>query len=374
MKNEKIVRASNFELLRIVAMVIIIIFHIFDHCIKIQLTDATSIAQMENGYFNSPIIYKRLFIADFCLIGGPISNAIFMLISGYFLSNKTHINMISTTKRLLSQLAFACLFLIFGSYILYSIPQSGINSYVGLIDISYFNSMSWYIGYYYIVVLTGKLFLNKYLSNLDVQRYKEFLLIILAIIELSWSGAILDGIIPGLRIIFTGIFLYSLGGFIRIYNPLAIIRLRFILFYSVFLVGLMYISAYNVKSLSIENYIINQNNIGDYIQTVSTYNNYHILALCTAILIFELFRRIPPFKNRIINYIGSATFMIYLIHDNSFFYSLWNSIDWIYLWYNSISLFLLNILKWTVIVFLIGLVANCIYDIISNFYLNKNKL
>ena len=32
-------RSSNIELLRILAMFMIIIFHISDHCVKVQLTD-----------------------------------------------------------------------------------------------------------------------------------------------------------------------------------------------------------------------------------------------------------------------------------------------------------------------------------------------
>ena len=37
-------RNSNFELLRICAMLMIVAYHIFVHCVNVQLTDSASIA------------------------------------------------------------------------------------------------------------------------------------------------------------------------------------------------------------------------------------------------------------------------------------------------------------------------------------------
>lgn len=42
-------RSSNIELLRIAAMMMIILHHMVVHCIYVQLTDASSIARMNNG-------------------------------------------------------------------------------------------------------------------------------------------------------------------------------------------------------------------------------------------------------------------------------------------------------------------------------------
>lgn len=74
---EKKVRSSNFELLRVVAMFMIVIYHIVCHCIIPQLTDSASIDRMGNGLFNSPVFYKKLLILDLINPWGPISNAIF---------------------------------------------------------------------------------------------------------------------------------------------------------------------------------------------------------------------------------------------------------------------------------------------------------
>lgn len=48
-------RSSNIELLRITAMIMIIAYHLFLHCIKAQLTDSESIAALGNDCFCIPI-------------------------------------------------------------------------------------------------------------------------------------------------------------------------------------------------------------------------------------------------------------------------------------------------------------------------------
>lgn len=54
------VRSSNFELLRIAAMLMIVMFHIFLHWPKAQLTDMNSIDFFGNGLFNRPEFYPQL--------------------------------------------------------------------------------------------------------------------------------------------------------------------------------------------------------------------------------------------------------------------------------------------------------------------------
>lgn len=51
-------RSSNIELLRILAMFMIIIFHISDHCVKVQLTDTASMLRMNNGLFCEPVFIR----------------------------------------------------------------------------------------------------------------------------------------------------------------------------------------------------------------------------------------------------------------------------------------------------------------------------
>lgn len=81
-------RNSNIEILRIVAMYMIIIFHIVCHCVVVQLTNPGSLGRSSAGCFDYPVFYPRLMILNCIMTFGIIGNAIFMLISGYFMVDR----------------------------------------------------------------------------------------------------------------------------------------------------------------------------------------------------------------------------------------------------------------------------------------------
>lgn len=87
MENGKM-RSSNIELLRNVAMLMIVSYHIVCHCVNVQLTDKGSMERLENGLFNQPVFYKKLMLLDTFNTFGIIGNVIFILISGYFMIEK----------------------------------------------------------------------------------------------------------------------------------------------------------------------------------------------------------------------------------------------------------------------------------------------
>lgn len=92
-------RSSNIELLRILAMFMIIIFHISDHCVKVQLTDTASMLRMNNGLFCEPVFYKKLLLLSTFAPMGKIGNVIFITISGYFMVSKGNgINLAKISK------------------------------------------------------------------------------------------------------------------------------------------------------------------------------------------------------------------------------------------------------------------------------------
>ena len=206
-KNKKI-RSSNFELLRIFAIFMIIIFHIVYHCVNFQLTDTASIARMNNGLFCNPVWYKKLLILELAIPLGVIGNGIFMLISGYFLVEKNGgtEGIYKTAKRLISQLLFATLILLVFSALYHHFNR---NVFTNLIDIQSFNNMSWYIGYYFLTIVIADLFLNKYLNKFSKQQYFTLLITLFAIISFSWTRGLLEIIGGGLATLCTGVFLYS---------------------------------------------------------------------------------------------------------------------------------------------------------------------
>ena len=99
-------RKSNLEMLRVVAMIMIVAYHIFFHCINVQLTDVNLIGKLGNSYYCNPRFSWKLSMLALIAPMGQIGNAIFFLLSGYFMINNISINLIKTSKKLLGQLFF----------------------------------------------------------------------------------------------------------------------------------------------------------------------------------------------------------------------------------------------------------------------------
>lgn len=83
------VRSSNIELLRIVAMFMIVTYHIVVHCVDVQLTSSDPSGVAAYGFFDHPVFYKRILILNTIMTFGIVGNAIFILILGYFLASRT---------------------------------------------------------------------------------------------------------------------------------------------------------------------------------------------------------------------------------------------------------------------------------------------
>ena len=128
---------------------------------------------------------------------------------------------------------------------------------------------------------------------------------------------------------------------------------------------LICISSHNVTVKNIQ-YYYRDNSTTDFIQQIPAYENHSIIAIVIGVAIFEIFRRIHIQNNRIINFLGKSTFMVYLLHDNDFFYSIWNTQDWITLLYYHPYLFIGKILIWSSAVFGIGTLVYFIYEKTGN--------
>ena len=368
--NNKKSRASNIELLRIIAMLMIISYHIIIHCVNVQLVNQTSIEKLQNGWFNNPVFYKELGALALMMPFGLVGNAIFIMISGYFLSDR-EIDILKISKKLLSELLFAAVALVLASsFFIWKFSNTEVpESLFSYIRIQYFNKMSWFVGYYFIIMLLAFCFLNRFLSKLDKQKYLGFLFTILAISQLSWSGSLLDDLANGLRTVVIGIFLYSLGGYIKKYNPFERIRgfvFILVILFTNFLIGISY---HNTIIGKIQTYYYNQTVSGvtatEFTQSIPKFDNYSIVVVILGVCLFELFRRLPLPELKIINAIARGTFMVYLIHDNGFAYSIWETNDWITLLYNDFWGFMLKLSAWTLAIFGIGLVAYWIYLLLA---------
>lgn len=344
------------ELLRIVAMLMIIAYHVFLHCINIQLTDTNSISTIGNSWFSYPSFFKKLCILAIISPMGQIGNAIFLIISGYFMIDKKTIDLTKISKKLLFQLGFATTILGLTSLFFYkyvvSIP-------IKLVSFNSFNEISWYIGYYFIIIVLANIFLNKYLNKLKQKNYTMFLITLFALIQFSWSISILKNICNGLEILCTGIFLYAIGGYIKKYNPFNSIKLwviiAIIIIINIIVIGNFYINTAN-------NIIEYTSGFKDtFAQYIPLYENNQFVHVILGTTIFELFRRIKIPNSKFINFIGASTFMVYLIHDNIFAYEIWKLKDWITLLYESSTKFIVSFNIWILMTFTIGVISYCIY-------------
>jgi len=98
---------------------------------------------------------------------GKAGNAIFLIISGYFMILKgKEINIVNISKKLLLQLGFAAIMLVLASTATYYYNIRSLSN-LNLVNIKIFNDMSWFVGYYFLVILIAALFLNRFLISLD---------------------------------------------------------------------------------------------------------------------------------------------------------------------------------------------------------------
>ena len=354
-------RESNMELLRILSMVLIIVAHITLHAFDQQLSN--NIVYGAGVYFNRFAFYKRLGLIQIFGVSGQIGNIIFVLIAGYFLVNKKKINLTKSITKLISQMIFATLLLVILSCAYQIIIDK---SFRGLVTTEIFNNLWWFVGYYIIIIICGDLFLNKYLSKMDKKSYLLFLLIMLSLASLNFPGATLDGLSSNLRKLVFGLFVYSLGGYVRKYKLFKNIKSIIFVLMIFLMLGLIYLDYYNYITTNINTALFNNSN--NFIQSFIDKNQYSIEILVIGICLFELFSRLTIKNNKIINYIASATFMIYLTHETPFTFEIWRKKDWIGLYYNNIFEFFGLYIKWIVICLIFGFVAYVIYSYLMKLF------
>lgn len=347
-------RRSNLELLRIVAMLMIIAFHIYRHCVSGQLTDPDSMERMGNGLFSVPRFYKKLLLLTVFSSFGRAGNVVFMTLTGYFMVAKgREIRLVPIAKKLLLEQGYAAVLLLITSLLVF---RRNPDSCTTLTEVNLFNSMSWYVGYYFLVMLLARLCLNRYLEKLERKQYRLFLFALLCMTQFKWIIKLLNGVTGNLVILVTGVFLYSLGGYIRRYQPFARVRTWAIFGVIAGIYALLFLSTYAGVQDRIQDYY-REASTDPFIQYIPNVGDNSIVAILLGLSLFELFRRIKMPCCRGINYLGGATFMIYLFHDNSFFYSLWDKLDWITLLCMHPIGFLLRYGIWTVRTFVYGLIA-----------------
>lgn len=279
-------RLSNFELLRIIAMLFIVMNHFNTHGI------------FKYSTFNNTLLLKiNNLISATGSLGGKLGVMLFVLISGYFLID-SQFKISRVVKVYLKTWLYAVLIFILTIFVFHFAITSDIIKY-SFMPVGFRGY--WFIKVYIILLLFSP-FINIFFNALSKQQLKYFLIFTTAIwfLPMIWGG---DYCFSELAAF---VYLYILGGTIK--------REQFNLFKNKKLIYLLGITAFLI--VVIHNiFVISEESVRlakatRYIKLDS------ILTLTIATAIFTYFKNLNIRYNKFINYISASVFAVYLIHDN----------------------------------------------------------
>ena len=325
----KQLRQSNFELLRILS-IMLIIFHHF------------SLYYNSTFNFSNEITMNRLII-QFFSIGGKIGVIIFILISGYFMINQKF--KITKFIKIILQILTYCTFgIIF--HMLFNDKALNILQFMQLLFLNFFNNY-WFILPYLIVYLLSP-FINIAFNSFTQKDLKKLIII--------------QSIIPNFLFIkfeFSNVLffitLYIIGAYINKYPiniknnliPLIIFLITYLLtFFTI--IGISILKKYFVIIFD-EYYFIGLNSIFTIVASIS---------------LFLFFKNIEMPYNKFINILASTTLGIYLFHENSYIKdSIWNTLNTIYNISPVTHLLFFKVIAIGITVYIVG----CIIELIRKF-------
>lgn len=299
-------RKSNFELLRIISMLMIITWHIIVH--------GNVLANTQN-----PILYFLVEILKFIII---IHVNLFVLITGYF-NCKSKFKLKKSLKLVLES-------------VFYYLAICIIFQKIGLVKFSaanwirniFVNSYQdyWFLSNYIVLYFLSP-YINKFINNSTQKEHKRLLLIMLILFSMipyltgnKESGSIFSN--NGYTL-YNFTFLYIIGAYFRLYplknsyhfKKMSTKKYRIVLilicFCSMITNYLLYKTSFDLSKISnsfnevFENFNIESTN----------YENPFIIL--QAVSFFLFFETLNIKNSKIINRIASTTLGIYMIHDNT---------------------------------------------------------
>lgn len=295
------VRNSNFELMRIISMFFVVLWHVILHGNVIENC-------------TNPAIKILLQVIMFCII---IHVNSYVLLSGYFQSKSKF--KLSKFIKLFFQVVFYSLVILIVSIKLGWVKDYNIVTFINNGLLSSLNNY-WFIKMY-IVTYVFSDYTNKFIDRLTRIEYKNLLIIcfiILSIIPFITGNVVVfnDGYS------FTNfIYIYMIGGYLRRYPLKETYHFKNMSTngYRVFLL-------FGFFALALTNFLIHHfaleingmsnifSEISNRIRSTNIYYSTPFVMIQT-ILYFEIFKTLK-LQNKFINKISTCAFGIYLIHDN----------------------------------------------------------
>lgn len=308
------VKRSSFELLRILAMYGIIIFHHFGNKTMNCFVELPKGFSADNYFYDivnnsTGSLELVTLVMDFCYGHfGDGGNFLFMMITGYFLFGKT-LSLEKRIKPLLKTLFivffWGCVItVIYAVAIKFFYPFAGVTSYKPMFEFpNWFSGANmWYFQAYGVFLLIIMPILKYFEPRLDRKTHKLVMLMFIALLFLDYT-AYLPSIWLSKRLLqFTAC--YYIGGYIAKYPVSCSIKklvLALIAYISLSLLYLYYWRLGMRRMHGMSGY--------SYIKVI----NPVFCCLVFAVLVFLIFSKIN-FQSNIVNHIAKATPGIYVFH------------------------------------------------------------
>lgn len=297
----KTTKESNFELLRIVSMFFIVLWHVIIHG-KV----------LENS---SNTLHYLLQIILFILITHVNS---FLMITGYFQYNKKF--SIKKILKIVLQLWFYN-FIIYSIFHFFNIIKLDMITFC--FKASFFNTSSsyWFITNYIILYLISP-FLNKIILNTNKKQHIQLIMVLSLIYFISPIFTLGNFIYNNGYNIQQFIIFYFIGSFIskykidnKIFNNTNLIQKR-IIYISIILFCVLFNFCFFNTMTYLYNNISNFKTITGYFSR-DYYIYSNIIVVIQTITLFMLFQTFK-FSSKVVNTVSRTTFGIYLIHEHEF--------------------------------------------------------
>ena len=341
-------RLSNLELLRIVSIILIIIFH----CV------------FEAQYIFEPhLSLNKLMIKTFYMFGELGVNC-FILITGYFMVNGKF-----KTKKVIMLCA---------QTLFYSVISTMVACYLNIYEIQTLKQFLeiifpiiftryWFVTVYTVIYILSP-YINKFIHSLNKEEYKKLLLLLLMMycIIPTFLGAVnnnTEGLLYYNRLIWL-IIIYMIGGYIKLYGTPITKDKKISTKVAVAMFTILVLSI-----LCIEKFDPFFAEIG-ITEVAYLWRPNNIIMLLLSVSFFGIFLNLDIKENSIINKVSSTTLGIYLVHDGILTNWIWQDI------FNTRELqynpdLIITILRATIIIFVVGMIIDLIRQKIEEKTLKK---
>lgn len=328
MKKIYIERKSNFELLRIIAMMLIILHHYSLHGGLLTITSYSI-----NKY-----------IGTISFVSGKIGVNLFVLISGYFLIN-SKFKIKKLFKLILQVFCYTIPLFLLYVFVKNDVTKQIIKYTVLPITYGTYWFITTYIGLY---VLSP--FINKFIKSISQKNLTVLFLILLVLFSVIPTITSTTKFMGNLQWF---IFMYMIGAYIQLYgfNKIKKAKLKW---YVVGLYILLVLMACGITYIS-------QNDQNQFSRIYQIIEMNYIVPFLISIFMFLLFENLNIPNNKFINLLGKTSFGVYLFHDSYFREVFWKKIFKVESFYNAEPyLLILHIIGSVIVIYLVGTIIELI--------------